>query len=262
MVRRSRYAAPPLLALALLLLFLLIPQQSSGKGQLLEIQQLVQVPGTGEPNRITLKVIVLHSVDWGTPRRARFAEAVVMVGGDVRRVSFNGEALFSVRPGNHSVSVYWADGRFPALRTTVLVQQDTEMTVQFTEIRVRPEMVEVIADRLMARSVVTVSATVNIQGEFYVAPPVIRYADAKGDLLVHPLTTRNDLVSVMPYSLDRSKFSGSSEADELGLMRASDESQVTEITLDTVVPEVVTAVLEGTYVPVLVMNYTVRAVAR
>jgi hypothetical protein len=66
----------------------------------------------------------------------------------------------------------------------------------------------------------------------------------------------------MPYSLDRSKFSGSSEADELGLMRASDESQVTEITLDTVIPEVVTIVLEGTYVPVLVMNYTVRAVAR
>jgi PDZ domain-containing secreted protein len=56
LVRRPRYAAPPLLALALLLLFLLIPQQSSGKGQLLEIQQLVQVPGTGEPNRITLKV--------------------------------------------------------------------------------------------------------------------------------------------------------------------------------------------------------------
>jgi hypothetical protein len=156
-MRRPRYAAPPLLALALLLLFLLMPQQSSGKGQLLEIQQLVQVPGTGEPNRITLKVIVLHSVDWGTPRRARFAEAVVMVGGDVRRVSSNGEALFSVRPGNHSVSVYWADGRFPALRTTVLVQQDTEMTVQFTEIRVRPKRVEVIADRLMARSVVTVS---------------------------------------------------------------------------------------------------------
>jgi hypothetical protein len=74
--------------------------------------------------------------------------------------------------------------------------------------------------------------------------------------------TRSDLVSVMPYSLDRSRFSGSSEADELGDKRVTAEPQVTEITLDTVVPEVVTAVLEGTYIPVLVMNYTVRAVAR
>ncbi len=207
-------------------------------------------------------MIVLHSVDWGPPRRARFAEAVVLVGGDIRRVSTNGEAVFSVRPGNLSVSVYWADGRFPVLRTTVLVQQDTEMTVQFTELRAWPERVEVIADRLTAKSLVTVSATVNIPGEFYVAPPVIRYVDANGRLLVHPLMTRNDLVSVMPYNLDSSRFSDPSEADELTLKEAMVESLVTEITLDAVVPEVVTVVLGGSYVPVLVMNHTVRAVDR
>ncbi len=261
-MRRTRYAAPPLLALALLLLFLLMPQQSSGTGQLLEIQQLVKVPGTGEPNRVTLRVIVLHSVDWGPPRRARFAEAVVMVGGDVRRVSMNGEAVFYVRPGNHTVSVYWADGRFPAFRTTVLVQQDTEMEVQFTELRVRPERVEVIADRLMAKSVVTVFATVSIPGDFYVAPPVIRYVNANGELLVHPLITRNDLVSVMPYSLDRSRFSSQLDPEEISLKDAPSEAQEVTIALDTVVNDVLTSILGGTYVPVLVTNHTVRAVAR
>ena len=207
-------------------------------------------------------MIVLHSVDWGPPRRARFAEAVVMVGGDVRRVSPYGEAVFNVRPGNQTVSVYWSDGRFPVLRTTVLVQQDTEVTVQFTELRVRPERIEVIADNLAAKSVVTVSATVNIPGDFYVAPPVIRYVDTEGGLSVHPLMTRNDLVSVMPYSLHRSEFSDSSEADMVSLEGELSESSVTEITLEAVVTDVVSAVLEGTYVPVLVMNYTVRAVAR
>ncbi|MEM2545417.1 MAG: hypothetical protein QXJ49_04400, partial [Nitrososphaerota archaeon] len=140
-MRRSRYVAPPLLALALLLLFLLMPMREAGSGQLLEIEQLISVPGTGEPNRVTVRVVVLHSVDWGPPRRARFAEAVVMVGSEVRRVSFNGEAVFQVRVGNHTVSVYWADGRFPAFRTSVQVQHDTEVSVQFTELRVRPQAI-------------------------------------------------------------------------------------------------------------------------
>ena len=81
-MRRSRYVAPPLLALALLLLFLLMPMREAGSGQLLEIEQLISVPGTGEPNRVIVRVVVLHSVDWGPPRRARFAEAIVMVGSE------------------------------------------------------------------------------------------------------------------------------------------------------------------------------------
>lgn len=261
-MRRSRYAAPPLLALALLLLFLLMPQQNAGSGQLLEIEQLISVPGTGDPNRVTVRVVVLHSVDWGPPRRARFAEAVVMVGGEVRRVSFNGEAVFHVRMGNHTVSVYWTDGRFPAFRTSVQVQQDTEVIVQFTELRVRPQAIEVVADRQTGRSVVTVTAEVPVSGDFHVATPVIRYVDWAGELLVHPLMTRADLVSVTPYSLDRSRVAVQSAEDETGLGDAAPEPASSSIRIDTTVQDVVAAVLEGSYVPVLVMNHTVRAIAR
>ncbi|MDJ0274315.1 MAG: hypothetical protein QXP81_04995 [Nitrososphaerota archaeon] len=260
-MRRSRYVAPPLLALALLLLFLLMPMREAGSGQLLEIEQLISVPGTGEPNRVTVRVVVLHSVDWGPPRRARFAEAVVMVGSEVRRVSFNGEAVFQVRVGNHTVSVYWADGRFPAFRTSVQVQQDTEVTVQFTELRVRPQAIEVVADRQMGRSLVTVTAVAPVSGDFYVATPVIRYVDWEGEVLVHPFMTRADLVSVMPYSLDRSRLAASAD-EETGLGDAAIDAQSNVIRIETTVQDVIAAVLEGSYVPVLVMNHTVRAVAR
>ncbi|MEN3047551.1 MAG: hypothetical protein ABDH63_02045 [Candidatus Caldarchaeales archaeon] len=249
--------APALLAAALLLLLMNSPPLGSGSKQLVEVIYFAEF-GSGQPLLHEVEVVVLHSVDWGSPRRARAGEAVVFIAGEVRRVGSDGAVRLKVPRGNHTLSVYWADGRLAPLRTKVSVDSDLSVTVTFTEVRLKPASFILSPDVTKGVTSLTVAFDLFRTEDVYFAPPIVRYFTSTGELRVVPPVVRPELVSALPYSVRPSSlFVG--QVDEAALEEGAVPSQAS---ISVELPGIAATVLPDSYVPMLVIDHSVREVER
>ncbi|MCS7117761.1 MAG: hypothetical protein NZ957_03145 [Thaumarchaeota archaeon] len=254
-MRRLSRLAPALLAVALLLLLLNSPPLGTDSTPLIDVLQISEI-GSGQPPLHDVEVVVLHSIDWGQPRRARYGEAVVFLAGEVRRVGFNGELLLRVPRGNHSLSVYWADGRFVPFRTSLVVEKDLRVTVTFTEVRLRPEAYLLMPDVTKGITALTVSFSVFRLDEVYLALPFIKYLTTTGEVRAVPPASRPELVSVLPYSIRPSTLTAVAP-DPHSL---EEESVSSEFSLNVELPGIAATVLPDSYIPMLVIDYLVQPI--
>ncbi|MCS6788083.1 MAG: hypothetical protein NZ733_02185 [Aigarchaeota archaeon] len=256
-MQKPNRIAPALLAAALLLLLLNSPPLGNGSKQLVEVFYFAEF-GTGQPLLYEVEVVVLHSVDWGSPRKARPGEAVVFIAGDVRRVGQDGSVRLKVPRGNHTLSVYWADGRLAPLRTKVSVDKDLRVTVTFTEVRLKPAALSMSPDVTKGVTSLTVAFDLFRFEDVYFAPPIVRYFTSTGELRAVPPVVRPEMVSALPYSVRPSSlFAG--QVDETALEEGAAPLQAS---ISVELPGIAATVLSDSYIPMLVIDYSVQEVER
>ncbi|MCS7095191.1 MAG: hypothetical protein NZ988_05225 [Thaumarchaeota archaeon] len=256
-MRKLNRLVPVLIGAALLLLLSNTPPIGSGSNPFIAALYFIEI-GSGQPLLHEVEVVVLHSIDWGEPRRARPGEAVIFLASEVRRVGYDGEVKLKVPRGNHSMSVYWADGRFVPFRTNIVVDKDLRVIVKFTEVRLRPEAFTMLAEVTRGTTTLTVTFSVFRLNDLYLAPPIVRYVTTSGELRAVPPVSRPDAVSVLPYSIrPRSLMTLDSES-----MNLEGEVAPTTLSINLELPGIAATILSDSYIPMLVMDHLVQPLER
>ncbi|MEM2181437.1 MAG: hypothetical protein QXI27_02265 [Nitrososphaerota archaeon] len=258
-MRRKNSCYLSIIAFLLIISFLFFssPGLLSASKSAIVVKYVEGAVGESLSELIPVRIKIVYLVEGKTVSRNPPIMAYIGIGVYARRTVVNNEVEFYLPPSNYSLTVFLSDRRLPTWRDIIKISSPLHITVIYEETKYKPLKIEIVGNHTtnISRATVTLGP---INGQrVYASLPVLYFCDHYGNLSKYPdLPESGDYLSALPYymRIDKKDQTYNSNNESIQLISSPYSFQF-------LVPADIAYVIEDpSYVPILIINATIREV--
>lgn len=245
--------------LILSFLFFSSPGLLSASKSAIVVKYIEGAVGESLSELIPVRIKVVYLVEGNMVSRNPDIVAYIGIGVYTRRTVVNNEVEFYLPPSNYSLTIFLSDKRLPTWRDIIKINAPLRIMVTYEETKHKPLKIEIVGNHTtnISRATVTLG---HIEGQrVYASLPVLYFCDNYGNLLKYPdLPESSDYPSALPYymRIDKKYQIHNSNNESIQILPSSYSFQF-------LVPADIAYVIEEvSYVPILIINATIREVGQ